>query len=161
MKYEVIVTGERRLKAEFDKVKDIIEDVRPEWKEVRPVFYKIELEQFASEGSKGKSGKWKALSPGYAKYKRIRFGAKPILRATDALWKSLTGTTPDSIVKEEKLEFAHGTKLPRGKKHQTGIEGKLARRKPIDLTKKDEEKLFKAFKGSLLKRVKRTKFKVS
>ena len=57
--------------------------LKPLWQQFGSEFYRQETDHFAVEP-------WVALSPSYAEWKRQEFGDKPILRATDALFRSLT-----------------------------------------------------------------------
>lgn len=57
--------------------------LRPLWEDFGREFYRQETTHFANEP-------WAPLSPAYAERKREIFGDKPILRATDVLFKSLT-----------------------------------------------------------------------
>ncbi len=49
--------------------------------------------QMRSEGSRGKHGKWRALSPAYAARKAKTHPGKPILRKTDRLFRSSTSNS--------------------------------------------------------------------
>lgn len=74
-------------------------------------FYREEKGLFAQQP-------WKPLSPEYAKRKAEKYGDKPILRATDTLWRSLTekGTAGNvHRVTDDGAEF--GSAVPYGVFH--------------------------------------------
>lgn len=60
-----------------------IDQLQPLWERFGREFYRQETAHFAAEP-------WVPLSPAYAQRKQEIFGNKPILRATDALFMSLT-----------------------------------------------------------------------
>lgn len=160
MKFTVEVEGTEQLKAEFRGVESTVSDFSPIWKGVQSEFFAIEKEQFNSEGGKGASGNWQALSPAYREIKQKRYGSKPILRATDRLFKSLTGETDDSIAQFGKTEAAFGTRLPYARRHQGGG-GRLPRREPISLSDKQKERIVKRIGKELLNRLKKSRLSVN
>jgi len=104
------------------------QDVRPAWRAVQVDFLAVERSQFATAGR----GQWPALSPAYAAAKARRFPGKPIMRRTDALYRSLT-TGPQVTVVEPHLLLL-GSLVPYGKYHQSRKpRGRLPRRPVIDI----------------------------
>lgn len=141
-------------KAEFDRaaqgVSEHLSDLRPVWPEVKRSIQRIEREQFASEGAKGRSGKWKPLSRAYAQRKGKRYGAQPILRASGKLERSLTGETADTILIEEPLEFGFGTRLFYAVFHQRGT-SKMPAREVFSFSEQQRTDLMKGLQKGLLK----------
>jgi phage gpG-like protein len=144
------------------------------WDKVQTEFYKVVWSQFTSEGGDGKSGKWQALSPRYAKRKDAKWGSMPILQASGRLWRSLTGKGTDSVAEQSALELVLGTKVPYAKYHQTGTKaparraggrakgfvgpvlnlmgpqrGGMPARPPIDFTEEQERQLMKPIQQHL------------
>src|SRR5215204_252396 len=137
-------------KPEFDRVFRRINanfsDLTPVWEEVRDVFWEIETDQFQSKGSAGASGKWKELSPKTEAAKVNKYGTFALLAgtliATEAMYKSLTRQTSDSIVDIQRDGIAIGTRLPYAKFHQRGG-GRLPQRKVIDFSEKQKTSMMK------------------
>lgn len=145
------ISGDVQLDRAFNRLDHFISDLRSVWPEVAKTFYEIEAEQFGSEGSKGASGKWSALSPAYAKFKAIQFPGQPILRATNSLFESLTGPeAADSIFRAEPTELVIGSKAPYALTHQRGSK-RLPARPPISLSENDKRKLQKSIQSQLVK----------
>lgn len=144
----------------FNKLENTLDDFSPVWKEVQTEFYKIEREQFDSEGRAGESGKFKPLSPAYERVKQAKFGSVPILTASGRLYKSLTSETSDSVVITNKQDAAFGTNLPYAQAHQKGARN-LPQRKPIDISSKQQNRLLRTIKKSLLPYLRQTGLKVS
>ena len=134
----------------FNRLGDHLEDLRPVWDEAEQAFYKIEREQFASEGAKGRSGKWAPLSRAYAVSKAAQYGSQPILRASGKLERSLTGNTGDSVLIKEKDEFSIGTKLFYATYHMEGTDN-MPMREPISFSDAQRTDMQKAIQLSLIK----------
>lgn len=141
-----------RLDANFD-------DLTPIWPAVRQKFYDIEAEQFDSEGGKGGSGHWKALSAHYAAKKVAMYGQKPILEATGDLRASLTGPGAGSYYWSDKHEVAIGTTIPYGMYHQRGA-GKLPQRKVISFSDEQKQDLMKTIQLELVKQLRSGRYYV-
>lgn len=154
MKITWEVDGIPVLNRSFARVGEHLSDLRPIWDDVQKDFWKIEAEQFKSEGAKGASGKWKALSRPYAKQKAQRYGVKTILRASDRLMDSLTGQTGDTVLIKEKNEFGIGTSLSYAMYHQRGG-GRLPKRPVIDFSDTQKRTLSKGIQRDILTAMKR------
>jgi phage gpG-like protein len=151
----LIVEGEAEFDREFVRLDATFSDLTPIWPDVRDKFWEIEEQQFDSEGSAGRSGKWKRLSKRYEVQKIARYGAGlKILQATGDLKSSLTGQTSDTIYRTSKDEIMIGTSLPYARHHHQGA-GRLPQRKPIDLSERQREGLMKTIQGSLVKQIRR------
>lgn len=146
----VEVDGEEKLNLAFVEIENIISDFRPIWRDVQSEFHQIEREQFQSEGAAGASGKWKELSPKYKEVKQRKYGNIPILQASGALYKSLTGKTGDSIEDFQPMEATFGTSLKRGKIHQQ------KGRPPIDLSESQKDRIGEVIKKGVVEEVKKS-----
>jgi phage gpG-like protein len=127
MRFTFEVEGKAEFDRSFNRVGEHVSDLRPVWDRVEKIFYRIEEEQFKSEGSKGRSGKWKPLKPEYAGRKAIEYPGKLVLERTGKLKSSLTGKTGDTVLIKEKQEFGFGTSLFYAQFHQTGTSKMPAR----------------------------------
>jgi phage gpG-like protein len=127
MRFTFEIEGKAQFDRSFNRVEGHIKDLRPIWDRVERVFYRIEEEQFKSEGAKGRSGKWAKLSPEYAARKAIDYPGKLILERTGKLKSSLTSKTSDTVLIKEKQEFGFGSSLFYARFHQTGTKNMPAR----------------------------------
>lgn len=85
---------------------------------LRGLFEKFGQEFYSQETKLFALAPWKPLTPAYAKRKRAQYGDKPILRATDRLWRSLTQKASDGNVhriSDDSAEF--GSAVPYGVFH--------------------------------------------
>jgi len=150
MNISLTVSGKEEVLNAFKTVEDGCADLRKlgTWKAVATEFYKIEKEQFSSEGSAGASGKWEALSPAYAVQKQKKYGSQPILQASGAMYKSLTSSGgPTSVYQEEAQELTLGSSSPIPGYHQRG--GRVPQRKPVDPSDAQKERLAEVIRGKL------------
>jgi hypothetical protein len=76
----------KRLDADIDKVA-----MSRAFEKIKKLFWRYEAQTFSSSGAVTKSGKWKALSPAYRKWKRKHFPGRGIMVLHGALRSSLTG----------------------------------------------------------------------
>lgn len=114
-------------------------DLRPAWPLIAEEFYRIEEEQFDSQGAR--VNQWAELSHGYAKWKAINYPGQPILQRTGALKNSLTNQhDANAIYDAQSDSLTLGTSLGYAQYHQAG-EGKLPQRPPIELRDDDFQKL--------------------
>ncbi len=159
-KIEIIVDGKAEFDRAFSRLDANFDDLTPIWPDVRDKFWDIEKEQFDSEGSKGGGGRWKSLSPRYAKQKIKRYGGGvKILEASGDLLKSLTGDAPGSYYQAGKKEVAIGTSIPYGMHHHRGS-GNLPERKVISFSEKQKKELMKVIQVSLIKELRRGNYYV-
>jgi phage gpG-like protein len=144
MRLEITIEGTGELLSSFAQVERGLVDLRQlgTWDAVQAEFYKVEKEQFASEGSAGRSGKWKELTPKYAERKTRKWGPQPILQASTKLFRSMTSETSDSQVEKQPLEMAIGTRLPYAGYHQTGGK-RLPKREIISFTDEQSKRIVK------------------
>ncbi len=157
---QISVDGKPEFSREFIRLDAVFNDLTPIWPDVRDKFWEIEKEQFASEGSKGRSGKWTALSSRYKAQKIKRYGSGlKILEATGELRDSLTGDAPGSYYRTTKEEIAIGTTLARGIYHQRGSD-RLPKREIISFSDPQKTDLMKTIQGSLVRELRKGKFYV-
>lgn len=155
-------------KAEFDRVFKrfdlVLTDMKPVWETVRDEFWIIEAEQFQSGGAAGKSGKWKPLSKYTEAQKIAKYGSfaliAGVMYATEALFRSLTRQTSDSIVDIRADGISIGTSLSYAKHHQKGG-GKLPQRKIIDFSDKQKTAMMKGIQKTLLREMKKNKIPIA
>jgi phage gpG-like protein len=151
----LIVEGEAEFDRTFQRIDAAFNDLRPIWPDVRDKFWQIEKAQFDSEGSAGRSGKWKKLSARYAAEKVRRYGGGlKIMQATGDLKASLIGQTADTIYRTSKDDITIGSSLPRAGFHHRG-DGNLPIRKLIDLNDRQREDLMKVIQVGLVKMLRR------
>lgn len=150
VKFNIDVDGVQLTLAAFGKVERGILDLRQlgTWDWVQSEFYKVEKEQFGSEGGSGASGKWKALSSPYKERKQAKYGDMPILQATGRMYKSITSAGGDSIVDKQPLEMTLGSAVPYSRYHNRGG-GRLPRRAILDFTPDQEKQIMKPIQKKL------------
>jgi phage gpG-like protein len=134
------IDGQKEFDHAVDLFNERIADWREAWPEIEQVFYRIELEQFNTEGSRG-GGRWVPLSPAYKKWKEVRYPGKPILHLTGRLKRSLSVLGgEDSIRDAQPDSLTLGTKVPYAGYHQRGT-SKMPARPPLELTRDDFTKI--------------------
>lgn len=145
MNFRLEIDGETQFMQAIGRFEGLVTDWRKVWPLCAEIFYRIELEQFASEGARGAGGKWKTLSADYGKWKRVNYGDLPTLYLSGAMKRSLLGQGSDAIRIETDDSLTLGTRANRKGffypvAHQRGTP-KMAQRKPIDLTRNDYGKI--------------------
>lgn len=153
------IDGEAQFDRVFKRIDLNLTDMRPIWEVVRDEFWKIEADQFQSSGAAGASGKWKPLSKAYEKQKVNKYGTFALLAgvliASEAMYKSLTRQTGDSVVDIQKDGIAIGTKLARARHHQRGG-GRLPQRKVIDLSEKQKTGMMKKIQKEMIAQMRKS-----
>jgi len=135
------IEGERQFKLSLGRMGKALGDMRPYWdKALKPTFYKVEAEQFASQGGAGRSGAWAGLSKPYAAWKAKRYPGKGILERTGALKASLLGGA-GQVYESHPTWMAIGSGIEYGTYHQRGG-GNLPKRPPISVSASQEKALF-------------------
>ena len=103
------------------RIDSALSSLRPFFELLGKEFYSQETTWFASEP-------WVGLTPAYAARKQQQFGSKPLLRATDALFKSLTEQgTAGNIHHVSDLAAEFGTSDFKAGLHRTGTSRMPAR----------------------------------
>lgn len=124
---------------ELDAMAQRARDMRPAWLAVIAYLRIATAQQFASQGSRLGSA-WQPLSEPYGTQKAKVFPGQPILRATDAMFKSLTEETENSITDVEPLAMEYGTKDRKAKYHQDGTP-RMPRRQILGLIAQDKRQI--------------------
>jgi phage gpG-like protein len=154
------VSGDVVLDRAFNRVDHFISDLRGLWPNVAGTIYRILGRAFDTEGASTAAGKWKALSPPYAKWKEVHYPHQPILRAENHLYESLTDSeAPDAIYRPEKDHLIMGTRDPKGRAHQRGG-GRLPARPIISFTESDKREITKSIQAGLVQFVRSAGFNV-
>ncbi len=135
------VEGVPLLQRAFSRFGAGVKDMRPAFIGIGDDFQRVEEDLFQSEGASG-GKRWAPLSQPYAQRKAAAFPGKTILRRSDRLWRSLTGTTSDTVREIKKDRAAYGTKVPYGRIHHGG-RGNNPRRLVIQLSEKDRRSFTK------------------
>jgi hypothetical protein len=113
--------GLDRLFAGYTRIERGLESLHPLWDMFDDEFYAQETQHFAN-------APWPALTEAYAKRKAKEFPGKPLLRATDALFESLTATgKAGSVRRPRNLSLEIGTRDPKASFHQEGTDRMVAR----------------------------------
>ena len=97
-------------------------------------------DQFNKRGA-GQSGRWKTLSPAYAKIKARRYPGKPILEATGKMRRSLEIVPTGKAKRNGRgIEYSFGTNDNKAAYHQKGNK-KMARRPIFDFSRRQKQEL--------------------
>lgn len=138
----------------FLRLDERISDLTPIWDEVRDEVFRIEKEQFESEGAAGRGGKWKPLSKRYAEQKQKRFPGAKILERTGRGKKSLTSVTSDTIYNKRFDGMELGTRVPYMAHHHRGA-GRLPERKVYSFSENQKRRLTKTIQAELITLIRR------
>ena len=134
----------------FNRLDHAISDFRSIWPEVSGTIYNIFGRAFDTEGTSTAAGKWKELSPAYAKAKAIKFPGQSILRAENTLFESLTDPeAADAIFLPEQDQLTIGSRTPYAVAHQRGS-GRMSVRPIISFTETDKRDITKSLQRGLL-----------
>jgi phage gpG-like protein len=134
------VEGLNELINSIEKVERGVVDLRQlgTWKAVTSEFRSIQAEIFAAEGPG-----WAPLTPEYKKYKAKKWGEKPILQASGAMYRDFTaGGNP----KEEAQSLTFNFKAPAGY-HMS--KGSRKYRSSLDLNQAQQDRLTQPIKNKL------------
>jgi phage gpG-like protein len=109
----------------------------PAWRNVLVYLRGQTVQQFNTAGARSGDA-WQPLSAGYEKWKAVKFPGQPILRATDAMFKSLTEDGAANAVADVSAQgLTYGTRDAKASYHQRGG-GRLPRRKILAVTDADK-----------------------
>lgn len=159
IRFQAEVDGVEVLNRAFNRVEQVISDFRPIWPFVSDEIYAINAEQFDSEGAKGASGKWAALSPAYKKWKEIHYPGQPILRLTNALFESLTDPeAADAVFQPGRDELVIGSRVPYATAHQRG--GRMPQRPIFSFSEPQKRRIQKAIQRGLVQFTRQAGFEV-
>ena len=133
MRVVLDIAGDVQLNRELLGVSGRAVDMRPAFVAILDLWRAETAEQFGTEGQHA-SGGWKPLRPATAAAKRRRGQRPEILRATDALMRSLVEPHDGNpIARVTPSELEYGTKVEYAKFHQLGTR-RMPRRRPVALT---------------------------
>lgn len=112
--FEVEVTGDKEIERAFAALTKEVATPDRLWAPLNSVLDASTGRNFNSQGAQ--SGGWRALSPAYAKLKAVKYPGQPIMRATGALYRSLTDAfDSNAIFISRPTEMIRGTRLPYAK----------------------------------------------
>jgi hypothetical protein len=137
MKIDFELEGMRELIGSFEKIERGVVDLRQlgTWKAVRTEFHKVQKDIFAAEGPG-----WKGLSHPYAEIKQAKWGVKPILQASGAMYKEFTAN-PQSV-EEKPQELTLKFSPPAGFHMSKDARGKMPYRSSLDLNTEQQKQIF-------------------
>ena len=160
MKFRVEVLGEEVFNRAFNRI-DSLSDLRPVFPPLIDEFYRIEQEQFDSEGAAG-GQRWQKLSDNYVPRKEKQFGSLPILQATGDLMASLTDfEAPDVVLRITPDELGIGTNVPYAIYHQSRrSRKKLPRRPLVNFSEAQKRRMQKAVQLGLVQFIRQAGFRV-
>ena len=145
------VAGDVQLNRDIVRVGQRAQDMTPAFEQVAELWIGETAVQFVTEGRHA-SGGWKPLKQATIDAKR-RDGLRPeILRAHDALYRSLTSPTqtdPNMVLKITPGELDYGSKLDYVKYHQRGTRN-MPQRRPVEFTEKTRRDTIKILQRYLL-----------
>ena len=167
LKFTGSVEGETQLLRSFDRFTEGVTNLEPAFEEIGIDVREILVEQFAHEGNG-----WTPLSPAYAIRKRRLYGDKPILRATDRMFNSLTNKGAEGNITDiHPMEASYGTSVkshdigkqnagyPYPRAHQTGA-GRLPQRKIFALTEANKRRITRTMQRYLVAHARRSGLQV-
>lgn len=158
MRFTGSIDGVETFDRAFNRI-DSLSDFRSLWPPVIEEFYRIETEQFESEGAAG-GQRWAPLSDPYAARKAQVFPGQPILQAEGDLRASLTDPeAADAIFLPREDELILGTRNPTAIFHQRGT-SRMPRRPPINFSEAQKRRIQKALQAGLVQFIRDAGFNV-
>jgi phage gpG-like protein len=137
VRVELDIFGDVQLKREILRWGDAAEDARPAFRSIVGKWTEWTRKQFDSQGRRA-SGGWKPITEEWRQYKQRRGFDTRILHMTQRLRASLTVLGhPDAVRDVQPDSLTWGTSVEYAPFHQHGNEPRLARRRPVELTKGD------------------------
>lgn len=150
MRFQISVDDVTVFDRAFNRLDKGVSDLRAIWPDVAGTIYGIFGKAFDTEGASTAAGKWKALTPAYAKRKAIEFPGQTILRAENTLFESLTDPeASDAVFIAEADQLTIGSRDPKARAHQRGL-GHLPARPIIAFTETDKRDIQKSLQRGLL-----------
>ena len=149
-RFRIEIEGQEVFDRAFNRVDQSISDFRNIWPFATGTIYSIFGRAFDTEGASTAAGKWKELTPAYARSKAIKYPGQPILRAENTLFESLTDPEAvDAIFIPEVDQLTIGSRTPYARAHQFGL-GNLPARPIISFTETDKRDIQKSSQRGLL-----------
>jgi phage gpG-like protein len=134
-----------------------LRDLRPAWGSVHRIFLDFMKRVFAREGQYG-GPVWVPLNPRYAAWKRRRYGDRPILQATGALYRSFTDEQDPAHVYRSGPDFMEtGSSVRYARAHQWGYPPRHLPARPMirEFTKEEGARAADALLAHVLKSMRR------
>jgi phage gpG-like protein len=131
-RFRIEIDGKRQLDLAFTGLGEDIGDWTEAWEKVAEQFYKSEKRHFRTYS-------FEPLSEAYAARKKKKYGNKPILRATDELWRGLTSNdaaTSARIITPRSIALGSSHRAA-GAHHNPKPGSRLPRRPLVDITAQD------------------------
>lgn len=151
MRIELDVAGDKQLAREVLRLGDRAVDATPAFAKVVTDLAEHERRQFETEGGLA-SGGWTPLAASTIAAKRAAGLDPRILRATGALYRSLTqplGGGSDAIREVRPDEMRFGTSLRYARFHQLGTD-RMPQRREIELRERDRADVVKTLQRYIL-----------
>lgn len=135
MRIVLEISGDKQLERELLRVGDRAIEAKPALESIADYWMRLTVLQFNTEGRHA-SGGWRPLKPETLRRKAAAGLDMRILRATGALFDSLTDRDdPELILNVSETELEYGSRLPYAGAHQNPSPGsKLPQRRPVELT---------------------------
>lgn len=151
MRLEISVAGINVVKRDLLRFADRAQNIAPARDEIARILAEDNRRNFESEGAAGSYGRWKPLSPAYARWKQRHYPGRKILVRTGKLSESLT-RVPMGIQDATRDRITLGTDIYYAQYHQTGGR-RLPRRPPIALTEQVKRDMVKVLERYLVENV--------
>ncbi len=120
-----------KLQSAIERLGRGLNDWSGAWPTVAEAVRSMAGAQFESQGASGASGGWAPLSREYAARKAKTYPGKPLMRATDRLYDSVTGISPDTIFDPSANRLTLGTRVPYAALSQSRSPGSKQRQREI------------------------------
>lgn len=150
MRISLEIDGKAQFDRTFHRMGRQLRDLSNIWPDMRDEVWRIEDEQFDSEGAAGQSGRWKPLSERYRARKAKKYGRRGILVRTGRLKRAMTGKTADTVYQTSPSEMVLGTNLRYALFHQRGS-GKLPKREIYSFSDTQKRRLQKTIQKGLVR----------
>jgi phage gpG-like protein len=151
--FKVELKGDEQFLRAFKAMEEETRSPQRIWPQINQVLEESVARQFNTQGAQ--SGGWPDLNPTYAASKAMKHPGKGILRATDALFKSLTEIfDANAIFLIRPLEMFRGTRLP----YAAHVNRK---RKIFAVTEEDKQEMMKRSRDSMAAFIKTLGFEVN
>lgn len=150
MQFSVVIFGEKKVAAKFDRMGRDILDERPAFDKVADYLMKITATQFDSQGRRG-GGQWKPLTSKWARYKVLKGYDPRILHKQGVLRRSVTNRgARGQILRINKQEMEFGSNLEYAARHQFGY-GNVPARPFLRILGSDEKKIAKMISDHIMR----------
>jgi hypothetical protein len=134
----VEVYGADMVAQELLNAGDRAADMMPLWPRIVEALEEIEQDQYESQGRRGPRGPWRDNSQKWSWFKFQHNMSLEVMKATEATFEALTGTTSDSVRDMTPYSLAFGADLPQFAYQQDPpLDAEYPIRYPIDLTSED------------------------